>query len=448
MLAFVLLCASLVASAPSPTTPTPPPTPVAWKFSMIKSVQARVQSLAPIWDEKQKLWISDFPNLRNDPTDKWAASLDTVNTASVEGALYYLQTEGIGSDLKAACSRKSNMSYIWFYEIKIAQPYFAVAEYGTNTGTVPEYGQFAAMDNGKCSNKGDEFPPACMEFTGMNYHPNLGHYVGGEYRQKHERADYPNNVWFSYPGSCFTKAFGAKNAACLKDPMLQGGLCPKGQDPDGVKCTFNFEVLGYLSIDELVGITNMTNRNTNKPFTDSVDFCKANMTEFDFKTNYSDLDSRFWNDPLNSTANDIRSQKMMTMYSSKVVGALGDAKFMKPFPDVKEMSETNPPCYLNNILCSQSAYGCRRKLLAQICEVCTSPDPACKMANTTFPTLVKQYVPPIPTNPAGKPVVPVPPTAGATAAPGSPPSAPSSGISTPRAITSLIVASLALVIDV
>ncbi|CAK4236655.1 unnamed protein product [Aphanomyces euteiches] len=433
-----LLLGASLAAAQTTTAPTytPPPTPVAWTMKTITSVQARVQSSAPVWDSTQNLWVANFPSLKNDPTDKWAASLDTVNTASVEGSLFYVQTEGIGKDVDNACSRKTNMSYIWFYSIKIAQPYFAVAQYGSDTGKVPEYGAFVAMDNGMCTLQGQQVPAECQEFTGLNYNPKLGPYVGGEYRKTHPRANYSNNVWFSFPGSCFLKAFGAKTSPCLADPMQQGGLCPKGVEPDGVKCTFTFEVLGFLSIDDLVGITNQSNPNTGKPFTSRVEFCKAGLTEFDFDTNKSDLTSGFWNDPLNSTANDIRTQKMMTMYSTLV--ASGQAKNMKDFPNVTSLVATNSPCYKNNILCSQSQYGCRRKLLAQVCEVCTSAAPDCIKkpdSEAPFPTLVKQFVPPRPTDASGK-----------TIAPSSPGTAPAKSAASVAsvAISTLAVLALAL----
>ncbi|CAK4094439.1 unnamed protein product [Aphanomyces euteiches] len=400
--ALTLLVGAYLAAAGTTSAPTytPPPTPVAWTMKTVRTVQARVQSSAPVWDSTQKLWVANFPSLKNDPTDKWAAALDTVNTASVEGSLFYVQTEGIGTDVDNACARKTNMSYIWFYDIKIVQPYFAVAEYGSDTGKVPEYGAFVAMDNGMCTLQGTTVPAECLQFTGLNYNPDLGPYIGGETRKTHPRANYTNNVWFSFPGSCFLKAFGAKTAACLADATQQGRMCAKGVEPDGVNCTYSFSVIGYLSIDDLVGITNQTNPNTGKPFGGRVEFCKAGLVEFDFNTNKSDLTSGFWNDPLNSTANDVRTQKMMQMYSDLVTNGLGDAKNMQPFPDVQTLTKANPACYENNILCSQATYGCRRKLLSQVCEVCTSQVSDCVKkpdSAAPFPTLVKQYVPPKPT---------------------------------------------------
>ncbi|RHY24846.1 hypothetical protein DYB32_008657 [Aphanomyces invadans] len=404
-LVALLGAACLAAAQNTAPTYTPPPTPVAWSMKKIRTVQARVQSSPPVWDANQKAFVANFKNLSPDPTFRWQASLDTVNTASVEGALFYVQSEGIGTDVDNACARKTNMTYIWFYDINIVQPYFAVAEYGTNTGVVPEYGAFVAMDNGMCTLRESNPPEQCLQFSGINYNPNLGPYVGGEPRKTHPKAVYDDNVWFSFPGPCFLKPFDQKTATCRNDPSLKGGMCPRGTKPDGVTCTYSFDVLGYLSIDDLVGITSLpVPGSTTQNFTDRVQFCKAGGIEYNFDTQFSNL--TFWKDPLNVTANAERTKKMMTMYADIVKAGKGAAANFKPLPNVTDLTAENPPCYVNNILCYQNAFGCKRRLLAQVCELCTADGPDCvkKPANAApFPTLVKQFVPPKPTLPNGKP---------------------------------------------
>ncbi|RHY54814.1 hypothetical protein DYB38_005553 [Aphanomyces astaci] len=395
-----LVLSALAGAAPAAPAPTytPIPTPVAWLPKPVRSIQARVQSSKPEWNAANSVWVSNFPKLSQKFEDKWSASLDTVNTASVEGALFYVQTEGISRDVDQGCMRKTNMSYIWFYDITYANPYFATAEYDLDGGLAPGYGRFVAMDNGKCTPKVEPNPPdECLQFGGYNRQPNLGPYVGGEPRTKHDRANYPDNYWFSYPGSCYLKPFQEKQTDPTCAAKQKGGMCPRGVLPDGELCTYSFEVLGYISIDDLVGITSMPIKEGSvETFKDRTDFCKRGGIEFDFADPNNSI-VQFWNDPLNVTANQERSAKMIDMYAALVKEAKGDANTFKPFPEVAKLTADNPKCWEISPRCSNAAYGCRRKLLAQVCEVCTSPDPDCvpkPKEAAGIPPLVKQYRPP------------------------------------------------------
>ncbi|KAF0719398.1 Aste57867_1070 [Aphanomyces stellatus] len=396
--ALILVATTTKCVGGAATTPvTPIPTPIAFNMKPVRSIQARVQSLKPEWDAANEVWVSSqFPGLGPAFEDKWAASLDTVNTASVEGALFYVQTEGIAKGAGPACARKTNMSYVWFYDIVVANPYFATAEFGLDGGITPEYGTYVAMDNGRCTplQEPNILPPACYQYAGLNTQPNLGPFVGGEPRAKHDKAVYEDNVWFSFPGNCFTTIFDQKkkNPACAS--VLKGGMCPRRVTPDGTKCTYSFQVMGYVSIDDVVGITNLTSSTTGKPYVDRTEFCRDGGIEFDFDNPKAGLP--FWADPMNATANKGRSQKMMDLYTATVQGGKGDAKFFKSFPTVAELTDKNPKCWENSPLCAQAQFGCRRKLLAQVCEVCTAPSPDCKTkppSEVGIPPLVKQYRP-------------------------------------------------------
>ncbi|GLD96372.1 hypothetical protein PINS_up005055 [Pythium insidiosum] len=60
----------------------------------------------------------------SDFASRFRAALDSVNTASVEGALMYVQAEGINVATRSAeqkCTRKNNMKYVVFYDMVIAQ---------------------------------------------------------------------------------------------------------------------------------------------------------------------------------------------------------------------------------------------------------------------------------------------------------------------------------------
>ncbi|EQC29140.1 hypothetical protein SDRG_13172 [Saprolegnia diclina VS20] len=109
-----------------------------WTMTTINSVQARVVSDAATWDETAKKFGLVLKQNTNTFEERYRAAMDTVNTASVEGALFYVQTEGINKADSVNCMRKTNMSYVWFLNVTIVQPTFAIAEYADNSGVVPE----------------------------------------------------------------------------------------------------------------------------------------------------------------------------------------------------------------------------------------------------------------------------------------------------------------------
>ncbi|ETL46948.1 hypothetical protein L917_03191, partial [Phytophthora nicotianae] len=66
-----------------------------WHMKPVTSIQARVQGDAPVWNEEAQMWLSKY----GDNTEAaYMNNLDTVNTASVEGALMFVQAEGINVD--------------------------------------------------------------------------------------------------------------------------------------------------------------------------------------------------------------------------------------------------------------------------------------------------------------------------------------------------------------
>ncbi|OQR98038.1 hypothetical protein ACHHYP_09261 [Achlya hypogyna] len=409
LLGAIALVAGQATVAPTTATPSAPsasPTKGPWAFKSVRTVQARVQADVPVWDAAHKEWVAVFPQNTVTFEQRYRAAMDTINTATVEGALFYVQTEGIDKAVQAAngCMRKSNMSYIWYYDIEVVQPVYSVAEFGQNTGYAPEYGPFIAMDNGMCTpTSGTTVPQGCMQFTGLAGNIALGNYIGGEPRTKHQYANYANNYWFSYPNSCFTKSFTAKTDACRNSPMQKGGLCPYGTKPDGINCTYSFSVLGYLSIDDLVGITSTVNPQTGKAFSNHMEFCKAGKYEWDFTTSTG---LPFWADPLNVTANAARSAKMMDLYTAKVAAGVGEYANMKPFPKVSELVAQNPSCSDNSPYCAKQPHGCQRSLLGQICVPCSSASPSCKPPTRAFPALPVATTPPPVTDAAGN-VVPM-----------------------------------------
>ena len=305
-------------------------------MSPVNAIQTRVVGNEPKWDENHKTWVIPFGTTFD---EQYNAGLDSVNTASVEGALMYLQSEGIIPQAQVGCKRKNGaMKYVVFYNVTISQP----VKSPEATSVFNEYCQFSAMDGGKC-NEGEE---KCKRFNG-----DLGPCVGAGSRTDDKRAPYPGNYWYSYPGSCTLEFWKDKTPECRKNNP--GGLCPFGEQPDGIKCTFSYEILGYLKIDDLVGITFMKSSSGNL-YKDFEEFCLDKNGQYkgvEFDGVKSSIP--FWENPTDPNANSERAQKMITMYNDKTK----ENRNMKMLPEINDLTESNPPC----------DKGCKRSLYSQIC---------------------------------------------------------------------------------
>ncbi|TYZ61013.1 hypothetical protein PybrP1_005285 [[Pythium] brassicae (nom. inval.)] len=111
----------------------------------VRVIHARVQSDEPHWEPEYGTFVSAYGSTF---AERYRAVFDTVNTASVEGALMYVQAEGINVRTNPECKRKNNMQYIVFYELRVLQPEAALtAEFCADTGG--QYGgvEFSASED-------------------------------------------------------------------------------------------------------------------------------------------------------------------------------------------------------------------------------------------------------------------------------------------------------------
>ncbi|CAI5736307.1 unnamed protein product [Hyaloperonospora brassicae] len=344
-----------------------------WHMAAVTSVQARVQGDAPVWNEAAKMWLSKF----GDTTElAYMNNLDTVNTASVEGALMFVQAEGINvNEQSVKCQRKNNMQYVVFYEVTIVQPTYGIKYYEKHTP--PEYGEFVAMDGAKCTNEGSDLSEHCKVYYGLDGTVDVGPMVGANLQTADPRAPYPGNYWFSYPGSCAQKLRADKTDECRAE--YPGGLCAMGVQPDGDNCTFSYKILGYLNIDDLVGITEMGYGNY-------TDFCADGGVEFKASNTGSGFDVEesigFWEKPGDEAANSNRTDTMVEIYNKLVSD--GTSSNMEALPSIDELTSANPKCYENSQACATSQYGCNRTLYSQVCTVCSSEADGCEAAPSTF----------------------------------------------------------------
>ncbi|GLE03684.1 hypothetical protein PINS_up012586 [Pythium insidiosum] len=234
--------------------------------------------------------------------------------ASVEGAFKFVQAECINYyDVKNnGCKRKNDIQYVVFYETVVAQPRAAMAKYqevADDSVAAAEHCPFVAMDGGQCSPVNGTRPKTCDEYIGENGSPKLGMCVGGQLMQTDPLAPYPDTYWHSFPNSCPTEVWKNKTDQCRT--TFSGGLCPFGTKPDGVKCSFSYRILGWVSLDDVVGITAMKNPVTNATYRNYSEFCQAGGVEYKVKvdgpTPVVEETIPFWQNPLDSEANRKRS---------------------------------------------------------------------------------------------------------------------------------------------
>jgi len=371
----------------------------AYHMPPVRAVHARVQSDAPILVDG--VFVSSFGG--GELEAGYVSAMDTVNTASVEGALMYVQAEGINVNVRAdeeRCERKSGMANIVFYEVIIAQTNETLAQFQESWGKTSEYGPMLPMDSGRCTplSGEDDFPAGCLQFNGDDGQPNVGPFIGGGIKDDDVRAPYPDNYWFSFPGTCPLEGWGDKTDECRNS--TRKGLCSYGQGPDGMDCTFAYSILGWVTIDDVVGITAIENSETAATYANFTEWCMAdsNNTEFaaDAETGEMETGLEFWQDPLNSTANAARAEAVVAKYEETLASGSSQIKdsliaAFRALPTPEELASSNPLCYMTVKACG-SGNGCKRVGYSQLCTACEA-DEECETGGSGFvyPTLEKAF---------------------------------------------------------
>lgn len=381
---LTLALAALASLPAAVSAQTQAPTTVG-RMKPVRVIQARVQGDEPRWEPEQGTFVSAFGSTF---AERYRAVFDSVNTASVEGALMYVQAEGINVVHNTECKRKNNMKYIVFYELHVLQPDAALDAYDSDATTISEYSPFVAMDSGACTKAGTDYPTECKALYGGDNTAKVGPAVGASMRDTDVRAPYPDTLWFSFPNSCVMKGWTEKDAACRS--QNQGGLCAYGSQPDGNVCSFTYKTLGYLKIDDLVGITELTSSVTGKPYSDYTEFCQDKSGQFggvEFSATTDGVASSvtampFWDQPYNQTACRARASLMVEKYNS--LTATQKSSVMTPLPTLAALTGANPPCYANSKYCATAPFGCKRELYSQICRVCTSEQDGCVKQSYTL----------------------------------------------------------------
>ncbi|CCI44569.1 unnamed protein product [Albugo candida] len=373
------------------------PTGDAYQMKKVRFIHSRVENEHPVLMNDR--FVSSTRLNVNDVAKAYQAGLDTVNTFSIEGALRFVQAECINSHQRPPskrCERKYGAKNLVFYSIEMVQTNETISQFA-ESWKVNEYGPLVPMKDGQCEPLDDsgKLPVECYQFSGENGQPNLGPFVGAN-TITDTRAPYPGAFMFSFPNSCSTKSNqNGKTEDCRK--ASRPGLCELGVAPNGVDCTFAYSILGWVPIDDVVGITSILNERTGKPYTTFSDWCNASESHVEFaadnKTGTFEQGLSFWRNATSEAANAKRVQKVIETYteiyrskSSQQIPSNVIAHF-RPLPTLDELTARNPPCYYNVKQCG-SGNGCKRNGYVQICQPCKSEE-KCDTGNFTFPILAK-----------------------------------------------------------
>lgn len=158
--------------------------------------------------------------------------LNGVNMANLLGDVWYLHNEVVFN-----CPRKFNISRLTRFKVT-ARATRELAGQGKN------FDNFVAFDKAKCT------VPGCSQ---LHWDP-LG-YVLGCTKNDPGRVALPGEAaWYSLPGTCPSKFYFQKTAACMQNEP--GGQC-KGSKVTGERdCTYTIQEAGEIPLDDLSGIKN------------------------------------------------------------------------------------------------------------------------------------------------------------------------------------------------
>lgn len=213
--------------------------------------------------------------------------LGNTNAGSAGGVLGYLHTEVVPSfarDFYNGPARFNDIDAIAVFEVRVLNVRRARLQRSNDPPTTDQtFGPYMAF------NRGVAAPPQAREFIEM-----FGAYVGVQDQRRNARHQYPGD-WYSFVGGCplsawETRADGTrgKPIPCPTQPDLEG-ICEKSsaEAPDGTPlCQYTYSYLGYVRIDDLVGITSKKeplcrDGKKKRPCVDFADFHRNGGVEYD-----------------------------------------------------------------------------------------------------------------------------------------------------------------------
>jgi hypothetical protein len=199
-----------------------------------------------------------------------------ANAAPLGGVLWYLQNEVVnrcdsGRGNGEFGFRRFKISRILRYKVttKAPEPLF---KKGMNFGTR------VAFDSGKNTGSWEPWKDMNRNFDIYGYNVGCNVLGKGPYpqcpsadgsREGFCPIEYPDPMWFSFPGPCPSQDIHSKSSKCREEQP--GGYCKSTPTGQG-NCTWTYEDAGEIDIDQLVGIK--------EKFGSHHDFCKKGCLEY------------------------------------------------------------------------------------------------------------------------------------------------------------------------
>jgi len=233
---------------------------------------------------------------------------ENQNLGNLGGVLWYLHNEIVWHPnlMRSGTYFATKKTRVERFRVKVraTQPLFNL---GMNFGVVNEFDWARCTGPYGCTNFGRfGFTVGCEAWnktTGNDF----------PHSQWNELNMYPGAAWYSLPGVCPSGALHDKSAGCrIAEP---GGAC-KGIPTGEGNCTYSYEKVGDISIDELEGLD------------DPEEFVQMGGQEYNRTTDMGNL-MDFWDDISNETANQNRIDQ-------------ANALFAERYPEQPDLAD--PPC--------------------------------------------------------------------------------------------------------
>jgi len=169
----------------------------------------------------------------------------------------------------------------------------------------------------KATHEGDVMPANGKSFNNSFEWGKYGYFVGcnnlGSYPFPMYKVYYPEATWYSLPGPCNSKAFDEHTPMCVgREP---GGLC-KGEPTGAGNCTWSYEEMGSVSVDDLIGIS-------------VKELHKKGGREYD-PTSDRGVNTNFWNGISNTRLNKKRMLKLQRLFYDKFPNQTRDEDMPSP----------------------------------------------------------------------------------------------------------------------
>lgn len=240
--------------------------------------------------------------------------MENVNAASAGGVMWYLHNEVV-----IFTPRKFKITRIVRFKVQYRPP---TPFYDKGMS----FGVRYAFDSGECTGPGN----CAKDYDKYGYFVGCNKVFEYPTTQFADSKYYPNAVWYSFPGPCFTKSYKKHDNWCVQHQP--GGAC-SGEPTGQGDCTYTYEPKGFVTVDEVVGLTDYFGfvRGGGKEYVAGLGYGQGTCRSMPWTCDKG-IHMSFWNG------------KHIPQNNERRVQALLDA-FAKKYPD--EPSLDDVPCDFN-----------------------------------------------------------------------------------------------------